>query len=505
MLAFRPSSNTCQSVAIESTSSKSTALAMDCNQELYQALPLQAGQIRLLHLRPSRDLSFDLIRVDLKDKPKYAWLSCTWGTPIFNRVIRVNDCDFHITESLHVALLQLQQGITSRTVKWPLERSFWIDAICIDQNDSTEKSAQVGSMANIYEHAHRIYVWLGPAKNADRDRAAVAKMRYLAEEIASEEAKSMKSYKFLWRALSPSYALGNCLRLMDDLVDLELKSWSTAPSDSLDAWMGIGDIFRSPWWTRAWAHQEGTVPESDNNRSLSSKHAKPPKSRVRFVSGDACTKWYALQMVMDVGVHLRQGRGHVPPFDLPLISACRVLQIRRMRSLNKPLTLFNTINSFRQAACQDPRDKVFAALGLVAPAFRTTLQPDYKSSTADVYTELVKYFLNTKHDAYEFLGYACEADDAAEFLSDNDSLRSLPSWVPNWRVPLTITPLPKQIHIQASDSSYGRLKSLFRDPEEIKQRTSERSAHTTHVGATLPQGYLSTGTHCAVMGFMLNS
>lgn len=39
----------------------------------------------------------------------------------------------------------------------------WADAVCINQRDSTERSYQVGLMGEIFRHANRIHVWLGPS------------------------------------------------------------------------------------------------------------------------------------------------------------------------------------------------------------------------------------------------------------------------------------------------------------------------------------------------------
>ena len=40
-------------------------------------------------------------------------------------------------------------------------RFLWVDAICINQTDDSERSQQVRSMAKIYEDARRVLVWLG--------------------------------------------------------------------------------------------------------------------------------------------------------------------------------------------------------------------------------------------------------------------------------------------------------------------------------------------------------
>ena len=37
----------------------------------------------------------------------------------------------------------------------------WIDALCINQKDKKEKSEQVNRMANVYESAEWVLIWLG--------------------------------------------------------------------------------------------------------------------------------------------------------------------------------------------------------------------------------------------------------------------------------------------------------------------------------------------------------
>lgn len=53
---------------------------------------------------------------------------------------------------------------------WLLSRLFWIDAVCINQKDREEKSAQLPLMTAIYKRASRVIVWLGPPENAQGTR-----------------------------------------------------------------------------------------------------------------------------------------------------------------------------------------------------------------------------------------------------------------------------------------------------------------------------------------------
>jgi hypothetical protein len=47
-------------------------------------------------------------------------------------------------------------------------RTFWIDALCINQKDEEEKSSQVLQMHLIYKHASEVIVWLDvPDQDSD--------------------------------------------------------------------------------------------------------------------------------------------------------------------------------------------------------------------------------------------------------------------------------------------------------------------------------------------------
>jgi hypothetical protein len=51
-----------------------------------------------------------------------------------------------------------------------LERNIWIDAVCINQEDLSERESQIQIMSKIYGHANRVIIWLGEATD-DSDRA----------------------------------------------------------------------------------------------------------------------------------------------------------------------------------------------------------------------------------------------------------------------------------------------------------------------------------------------
>jgi len=60
-----------------------------------------------------------------------------------------------ITKNLYAALKHLR--LPDR------ERILWVDALCIDQTESTERTHQVRLMASIYGQASTVLIWLGEA------------------------------------------------------------------------------------------------------------------------------------------------------------------------------------------------------------------------------------------------------------------------------------------------------------------------------------------------------
>ena len=91
----------------------------------------------------------------------YTTISYAWG-PVYEDGSHLNDfiiCDglkLRVTSNLKEALRrmrELPQNICSDFI--------WADAICINQEDMSERSLQVTQMARIYRRAASLVVWLG--------------------------------------------------------------------------------------------------------------------------------------------------------------------------------------------------------------------------------------------------------------------------------------------------------------------------------------------------------
>ena len=155
---------------------------------------LYADSIRLLKLLPASNdaddcvLSCGLEDCRLSDDPSYEALSYTWGQPIFPEILHTDNGVLKITENLALALRRLR--FKERV------RYLWIDAVCINQNDATDKSRQVAMMGSIYKSARRVICWLGQADESINDametlkRLAASASRFGITEVSLTYSKN---------------------------------------------------------------------------------------------------------------------------------------------------------------------------------------------------------------------------------------------------------------------------------------------------------------------------
>lgn len=100
----------------------------------------------------------------------YEALSYAWGSANKTHTIMLNGKELRVTTNLMTAL---------RHLTWKdRDRILWIDALCIDQRNNSEKSHQVRQMGNVYREAESVIFWLGPAtKETDVTLETLHKLR----------------------------------------------------------------------------------------------------------------------------------------------------------------------------------------------------------------------------------------------------------------------------------------------------------------------------------------
>lgn len=127
----------------------------------YTPIDASKGEIRLLSLLPGESddpIKVNLERACLEDEPKYNAVSYVWGTTKHDVPAIVSDLPFVVTTNLDCALRHLRYK--------DHEQTLWVDAFCINQEDSLGKGAQVQLMGQVFSEADKVLVWLGPATDA---------------------------------------------------------------------------------------------------------------------------------------------------------------------------------------------------------------------------------------------------------------------------------------------------------------------------------------------------
>ena len=164
---------------------------------LYSNILLDSSksEIRLISLHDSDDenalLSGQLERATLNDD--YSALSYVWGDEHDRRPIQLNGVNTTITANLEKALKQLRAEKKATKI--------WIDAICINQRDNTEKSHQFQMMDEIYKHANiRTVLWLGNAENDSHEALqliATADVQFFVDYDPSAASPALQALKIL--------------------------------------------------------------------------------------------------------------------------------------------------------------------------------------------------------------------------------------------------------------------------------------------------------------------
>ncbi|KAL9117737.1 MAG: hypothetical protein Q9187_005722 [Circinaria calcarea] len=334
---------------------------------VYARHPLRqnSSDIRLLLVHPADSpddpLTCDLHVASLDDDGiKYAAISYTWGDHVPDHTILLDGFDFAITKHLHSALKVF------RMASGPI---FWIDQICIDQCNLSERSGQVALMTRIYRQPDSVLVWLGEATE-DTDPA----LCFL---------QGLLSLNALWQVLDPS--------------------------GHAEQWNGLFDILARPWHSRAWIIQETTYCE-----------------RIQVFCGRGQMPFSALEALL----RLLQKRW---TDSTSFISAQTLEVKRNMENLDKlfrtrrrhlkrltPSSPLRVFDSFRDFQASDNRDKVYSLMWLI-PDRSGIPKPDYSLPTETVYQDYVRCFISR--------GLGLELLTVA---GKHQMRVKVPSWCPDW-------------------------------------------------------------------------
>ncbi|KAK4461220.1 heterokaryon incompatibility protein-domain-containing protein [Cladorrhinum samala] len=399
---------------------------------------LAPGEIRLLSLQPSTEsspssaLSFTLLTTFLDSPCPYLALSYAWGTQSDRFPIDVDSHSFLVTPSLYSALSHITPELWSLPI--------WIDAVCINQADEVEKTAQITRMSEVYHNSVKVIVFLGPSDPATdfavEQLARVGKLVYDAGAMCLNEADMSRWPHFSHLADQPAER-GKRLALrafLEDLMEAEAGDEQRPPGVPSDA---VLSLLQRPWFSRAWVIQELVMaPEADGGggcvfavgtRRISWEHLWGGHlflsmwlAREAASIGDADTDEEALRRY---GRYLRR-TGNADA--LYTSRAAQTIGIRKKylqgdlnRCLKALLMNLYTGDSAEPLGCREPEDKIRALRSLAEHGVFLDDIMVPGASWQEIYVALARHFYR-KGDL-DFLS-----------LCRQRSSQSLPSWATDW-------------------------------------------------------------------------
>jgi hypothetical protein len=300
---------------------------------------------------------------------------------------------------------------------------FWADSICINQKDVHERSRQVRLMNTIYRSAEIVAIWLGPAEHESD----------LGFDI-------MKEWKARFDQLK--HVCGGSEELAVTSISSDDPLFFGPPeSKQRRALEAIGKICRRPWWRRAWIVQEGTI-------------ASPV--RTILFCGSRHVDWTYLRAALRITHHVTHNQNFGMSMSFYYGMATRLDQFRKDREVGANIPLLRVLGLIRGYDCEDPRDKLYAALGMAMDVNENDIVPDYTKSPTAVYRDVVDFYISKSNGhSLDFLGDVRRSVPGTAF--EFQPLSRLPSWVPDWTFKGYMFPFEKYLDSDA----YGQREKAY--------------------------------------------
>jgi hypothetical protein len=300
-------------------------------------IPMDPPRFRLLQLmngcHDSEPVRIRLTIYGLLQAPVYEALSYVWGNPETVYEIECDGMSMMVNENVYKALRQLRYRDIPRTL--------WIDALCINQRDKDERSSQVGLMGEIYARAQHVLIWLGEKSSLD--------------EHAFEAFKAI-------------YCLVTQQRELDPSRKPTLEEINSLPYFPTTGWNQIRSFFKRPWFTRLWVLQE----------VIKAPHAI-------FLLENRCLPYDTLEEIIPCLLRLEvEDLIGTDKFIVQLlVRSCR----KMARGGNNQLTIFDLMAGTNHLETSEPRDRLYALLGLPLVEMEWVPLPNYDLTPMEVFRD----------------------------------------------------------------------------------------------------------------------
>jgi hypothetical protein len=389
----------------------------------YSPLTDAKTNIRLINIAtdPTKPPQTERLRISVLTRlldhlPAYHAISYAWGKPSEAEEITVviDDGEEYMTVGKNCANV-LRQVAHFETAKY-----YWVDAICINQNDENEKGAQISMMGRIFSGAENVLACIGmPPVDGQFPTYLLRKFDDYLRTNGQSTGTFIKEIK---HGSSPESA--RLLQLSERWVNQLSHEDTVRFSQSLDEIAGIS------YFKRIWILQEVFLARhirvfyGFDELSLATllfwrEHSRPDHS---YRGGDNSSPllYTKLRQSGSGSAYVESLRMGVGDFSEAFFTEkggsrlgaanddflCRCALAIELNDAKDPISLGDVLDLCETRSCKDPRDTVYGTLALAnwsdaremtldgkchRPTEKT-LRPDYTRSALDLAKDILPYF-----------------------------------------------------------------------------------------------------------------
>ncbi|KAK1638648.1 heterokaryon incompatibility protein-domain-containing protein [Colletotrichum phormii] len=374
---------------------------------------LALTEIRLIQLLPGEWLDDLESRLYVADRDhEYQALSYAWGGSKRSNQITVNGKIHKITFNLDRALRAVRKQTEPAT--------FWVDSLCINQDDAAEKGQQVGLMRDIFGSATEVIAYVGDGLDRSR-RDYSSRFEKIREEPPDHFQRNDTEHLKLWDKWKDSRpgSLTDHEEIISPLDRMASAAQSLGQKDVKpmlkEAHLPlVSERMRhfatSDWWNRMWIVQEACVA-----RQLTVVYGR---ASIPFICIGNATRTFLQSPathysdLTKVITFLSGKADAISPAGLGLGMVGSMVDFTTNNSL---LWL---LRRFRNRKSSEPRDKIIALLQLAEHMKKENL------------------FQHNKLELFSHAAYEIIRDTGLLWMTTQDLLaksrKDIPSWVPDW-------------------------------------------------------------------------
>ncbi|KAF4939314.1 Heterokaryon incompatibility protein 6, OR allele [Colletotrichum fructicola] len=321
---------------------------MNPQEKLFSSTPVRDGQFRLLDILPAPQepgtnphIRCQLRVAALSDPPDYEAISYIWGSQDSDNEMQIDVSGqaFSTTQNLHAVLSQLR--LTNKT------RTVWADQICINQKDNAEKATIVPLMRQIYSRCRQGLLWAGE----------------IPQEMDPAHVESLFEFlKYMAEGGTTDTPAPQCMA--------SEAAFKGPISALMHLMAGPGS-----WFSRIWTVQEAVLP--NEAVLLWGPQSIPWSTLIQ------ATKTYTTEIPQDVFRVCGYGFAEGPIAGLVAV----LVWLNGCKYDCKPSS---AMQQWRGRQAHDPRDKVYALLGLFPSRTLPRVEScDYEIPVAEIYENLM--------------------------------------------------------------------------------------------------------------------